>query len=60
MSKFIDLMGQRFGKLTVLKRAKNRGKQTMWTVQCSCPRGTIKDVSASSLKNGDITRLPMR
>lgn len=30
MGKFINLTGQKFGKLTVIERTKNRGKHTVW------------------------------
>jgi hypothetical protein len=33
---FIDLTGQTFGKLTVIDRAKNKGRYTMWNCKCSC------------------------
>lgn len=31
-----DLTGQRFGKLTVVERAANREKKTMWVCRCDC------------------------
>lgn len=52
MGKFIDLTGQRFGYLTVLKRAPNKGKQTYWECQCDC--GVIKEIRGSHLKSGKI------
>jgi hypothetical protein len=45
-----DITGQRFGKLVVIERAKNRGKETFWKCKCDC--GNIKDINASKLKNG--------
>lgn len=45
-----DLSGQCFGKLTVIERAKNKGKATMWHCRCECGNETI--VSAGHLKEG--------
>ena len=50
-----DLIGQRFGRLTVLSRAENYispsgQSQVMYNCQCDC--GTIKSISASALKAG--------
>lgn len=50
MPKLIDLSGQKFGRLTVLKRAENKGKQTAWTCKCDCGNTTV--VSACNLKSG--------
>ena len=36
MGQFIDLTGQRFGRLTALKRVENKGKLTQWLFQCDC------------------------
>lgn len=36
MSKFIDLTGQRFGRLTVLNRTENNGKNVQWNCVCDC------------------------
>ncbi len=36
MSKLIDLTGQKFGKLTVLKRSETKNKRTMWLCECDC------------------------
>lgn len=52
MGKFIDLTGQRFGRLTVLYRAENRNKKTYWHCLCDC--GNEKDIWASSLHDGNI------
>lgn len=51
-----DLTGKVFGKLTVIKRAPDKSMGTqgrhivMWTCRCEC--GTIKDISADSLRSG--------
>lgn len=52
MGKFIDLTGQRFGKLVVLERAKGNSKQINWLCKCDCGRTTV--VQGSNLKNGHI------
>jgi hypothetical protein len=55
MAHKIDLTGKVFGRWTVLKCAGTKGKSRhqWWTVQCSCPRKTIKDVVGTSLTNGN-------
>lgn len=50
MGKFCNLAGQKFGKLTIIKRAKNRGHNTYWLCQCDC--GNFKEAEASNLKTG--------
>lgn len=50
MGKFIDLTGQRFGMLTVVERAPNRGKDTMWLCRCDC--GNEIASTPSHLKSG--------
>ena len=55
MSKLIDLTGQRFGKLVVIRRAAdhvypNGSSQAMWECQCDC--GNRKDINSSCLKRG--------
>lgn len=55
MSKFIDLTGQRFGRLTVLKRADDyvnpSGRHcVMWRCKCEC--GNEKDILGNSLTTG--------
>jgi hypothetical protein len=49
-SKLIDLSGKKFGKLTVLKRVENKGKQIRWLCLCDC--GNYHEVVGSCLKNG--------
>lgn len=51
-----DLIGQVFGRWTVIDRAESRvsstgRKTTMWHCRCTC--GVEKDLAAGSLKNGD-------
>ena len=41
MSKFIDITGQRFGKLVVVKREKVQAKGVYWLCRCDCGREKI-------------------
>lgn len=55
MPNFIDLTGQRFGRLTVVKRApdhftKSGSRITMW--HCACDCGEEKNVTANALRKG--------
>lgn len=51
MGKFIDLTGERFGKLEVISRAENNNQgKPMWNCRCDCD-GKIIVVSASGLRN---------
>ena len=50
MSRLIDLTGQRFGMLTVLRRAESRNGKVCWTCRCDCGR-TI-EVSGNNLNRG--------
>lgn len=52
MPKFIDLTGQRFGRLTVSIRAPNQGDKTMWECICSCPKKNTVIVQGNNLKSG--------
>ena len=57
MSKFIDLTGQKFGKLTVLYRDEtfidsNGRHRTMWHCQCEC--GREKSVRRDGLTSGKV------
>lgn len=47
-----DLTGQKFGKLTVIKKDENRKNSYMvyWICQCEC--GNIKSISSASLQYG--------
>ena len=47
---FIDLTGQRFGKLTVLSRAETRGNMLCWNCLCDC--GTQSIAYGSNLRRG--------
>ena len=43
-------IGNRYGKLTVLKRAENRGSRAYWICQCDC--GNLCEVSGTNLRTG--------
>lgn len=49
-SSFIDLKGQKFGKLTVLERVIIKGKPTRWLCQCDCGNGIV--ATSGNLRNG--------
>lgn len=46
-----DLTGQKFGKLTVIERAENQGKNTVWFCQCEC--GNTVKVKSTNLITGN-------
>ena len=50
MNHLRNLQGNRYGRLTVLCRAPNKGEVTMWKVRCDC--GTEKDVRRTELCSG--------
>lgn len=51
MSKYIDLTGQKFGRLTVIKRdGKNKKRQALWLCQCDC--GNLARTTTYLLKSG--------
>ena len=49
MSKFIDLTGQRFGRLTVIERTVSTNKNAKWRCECDC--GNIVSVFGMDLKS---------
>jgi len=53
--KIINITGQRFGRLTVIKKAKRpvRIKNTAAYWLCRCECGTEKNINGVSLRNGD-------
>lgn len=51
MGKFVDLSGQRFGRLEVLNRVENLGRRVRYLCKCDCGNKTI--VHADSLKSGN-------
>lgn len=50
MAKLIDLTGQKFGRLTVIKRGENIGKNVAWICKCQC--GKEKLIRGTDLKQG--------
>lgn len=48
-----DLIGQKFGQLTVLQRVSDIGEQIKWLCQCECGTKTI--VTGGNLKSGHTT-----
>lgn len=48
--RWIDLTGQAFGRLKVIKPAPNFGRRTAW--QCVCECGTTKDIQSDMLRRG--------
>lgn len=54
MSKCINLIGQKFGRLTVIEKDKNRktNSGSYWICKCDC--GKIKSIKSSSLRRGEI------
>lgn len=53
MPNFIDLTGDKFGRLTVLERAANQGQKTAWLCQCDCGNQMI--VRSTHLRSGHTT-----
>lgn len=51
MGTFIDLTGQKYGRLTVLERAENINGRVAWKCKCDC--GNEINVMAKSLRNGN-------
>lgn len=49
----LDLTGQTFGRLTVLKEAKQRNKHRYWLCQCTC--GHKKEISQPNLRSKSTT-----
>lgn len=51
--RLIDLTGQKFGRLTVVERSANRGKDPCWECLCEC--GKLTTVRGNHLRNGHTT-----
>lgn len=49
-SKYLDLTGEKFGKLTVLCRARMKDRNSYWLCRCEC--GTEKEISMVALRHG--------
>lgn len=55
MPKFMDLTGQQYGRLAVLKcMGKNKGNHYQWLCECSCENHTQKIVAGMSLRQGNV------
>lgn len=52
-SQRLDLIGQRFGRLTVLSPAENIGAMTAWRCRCDCGEETV--VMTAHLRSGQTT-----
>lgn len=50
-TKKVDLTGQRYGKLTVLRPAEKIGAKTAWFCRCDCGRETV--VQTCNLRHGN-------
>lgn len=50
--KKVDLTGQRFGRLTVIKRIGTKYHQSLWLCKCDC--GNTKEVICQNLKHGSV------
>lgn len=55
MGKAIDITGQRFGKLTVVKKTDKRDSSKAIIWECLCDCGNKREVSGKKLRNGAIT-----
>ena len=51
--KLIDLTGEKFGRLTVLKRGMNKKEQPTWVCECEC--GAIVETIGSNLRKNNGT-----
>jgi hypothetical protein len=57
MGKFIDLTGQTFGRLTIIKRVEKpdnrKGRDIYWLCGCNCGSGKKITVTTSAIKSGN-------
>jgi hypothetical protein len=53
MPKFIDISGQRYGRLTVIEFLGHRGGRTLWSCRCDCRE--ITETTSNQLRQG-VTR----
>jgi len=53
MGKFIDITGNKYGKLTVVKRVENRNDKIFWLCECEC--GNKKEVCGGHLRSAHTT-----
>lgn len=52
MTRLIDMIGQKHGKLTVIKKSIRKGKSAYWVCECEC--GRRKEVRRDHLLSGDV------
>lgn len=52
MGKLIDLTGQRFGRLIVVERVANKGKEPAWLCTCDC--GRAKVIVGKEMRSGKV------
>lgn len=52
MPRFMNLVGERFHRLTVVSRAPSRGPHTMWVCQCDC--GSVTQARPTDLRQGTV------
>ena len=50
MGKLIDMVGQKYGRLTIVSRAENDGTRARWNCVCDCGNTTI--LSGKHIRNG--------
>lgn len=50
-----NIVGQQFGRLTVVERAGSDGYNSLWKCQCSCSLDVVVTVSSSNLRKGTTT-----
>lgn len=53
MGRLIDLTGQKFGHLTVIRRVDNDGDDVQWLCRCDCEERNEVIVKSKYLRNGD-------
>lgn len=52
----IDLVGQKFGRLTVIReQGRTKSGSMIWECQCSCEKKTVKNISSANLRRGHTT-----
>lgn len=50
MGKFIDMSGEKFGKLTAIERSGTSDNRAVWLCKCDC--GNLKEIIGKSLRSG--------
>ena len=58
-TKKLDLTGQRYGELTVLRPADNVGGRTAWLCRCSCGKETcVEMLAAKTVRKNNTSGVP--